>query len=68
MVCFFCGGSAHPSTGCEWSERVIACGACTREFWKWLRAMQHRRWGGVAFYDAAVKFRRSDGLEPASPD
>lgn len=35
--CFFCGGPAHPATGCVYSERVIACYACVVSFWRWFR-------------------------------
>jgi hypothetical protein len=35
--CFFCRGPAHPATGCQYSERVIACRACTVEFWRWFK-------------------------------
>lgn len=42
MTCFFCGGVAHPSTGCQYSERVVACEGCTRDFWRWFRAHQNK--------------------------
>lgn len=35
--CFFCDGPAHPSTGCQYSERVIACHGCTVAFWAWAK-------------------------------
>lgn len=54
MDCFFCGGVVHPATGCQWSARVIACGRCTRDFWRWLKGHTNRKWGGVYFYDCAV--------------
>lgn len=54
MRCFFCKGPAHPATGCQWSESVVACERCTREFWRWFRGMQNRKWGGFFFYDAAA--------------
>ncbi len=63
MTCFFCGDpSAHPSTGCQYAPSVLACYACTVEFWRWFRAAQHNRAlkgrdrrGGVRadFYEAA---------------
>ncbi len=37
MSCFFCNGPAHPATGCQYSERVLACHQCVVDFWKWLR-------------------------------
>jgi hypothetical protein len=37
MTCNFCGGVAHPATGCVYGPRTIACGPCVREFWVWLR-------------------------------
>jgi len=63
MECFCCGGVAHPATGCQYSERVIICGSCTRSFWKWVRGhtSQSKRVGDrdrrpavfVSFYEAA---------------
>lgn len=55
MTCFFCHGPAHPATGCAWSATAIACRRCTVDFWRWFRAMQHRRWGGQSFYEAAAR-------------
>jgi hypothetical protein len=50
MTCFFCDGPAHPATGCQYTERALACWACTVRFWKWFREHQHK-W--PAFYAAA---------------
>jgi hypothetical protein len=41
VTCFFCGGAAHPSTGCEYSATAVACRRCTEEFWAWHRSRQH---------------------------
>jgi hypothetical protein len=38
MKCFFCPGVAHPSTGCQYSENVVACHSCVVEFWKWFKS------------------------------
>lgn len=38
MKCNFCGGVAHPATGCEYGPRTIACRACVMEFWRWVKA------------------------------
>lgn len=38
MKCFFCDDpAAHPATGCQYSERVLACRSCVVEFWRWLK-------------------------------
>lgn len=39
--CFFCGGAAHDTTGCRYSESCLACRRCTESFWSWHRARQH---------------------------
>lgn len=62
--CTFCGGPAHPSTGCVYGPRTIACRACTVRFWAWVREHTNksprRRAGRVAtelsFYEAATLF------------
>ena len=41
MKCLFCGGSAHPSTGHQYTERVISCGPCYRQFLVWYKARLH---------------------------
>ena len=43
MKCFLCDGVAHPSTGAQYTERVVVCESCVREFWAWFRAQQHKR-------------------------
>lgn len=43
MTCFFCGGPAHPATGCQYSDNVVACRQCAVDFWAWFRAQQHKR-------------------------
>jgi hypothetical protein len=65
MKCFFCGDpAAHPATGCQYSEHVLACAACTRAFWAWVRRHtavrprpRHSRHGGPKedFYGAAAR-------------
>lgn len=35
--CFFCGGAAHPATGCQYSETCLACWRCTRLAWRWVK-------------------------------
>ncbi len=65
MNCFFCQGVYHESTGCYYNERVVACGPCARDFFKWLKAHVNR-WANPKrpnFYEAAFKFK-NDG--PAS--
>lgn len=61
MVCFFCGDpAAHPATGCQYSERVLACYACVVRFWAWVRQhMRARR--GVDFYAAATRWTTLEG-------
>ena len=63
MKCFTCGGAAHPASGSQYSESVVICGPCTREFWKWVRRHTSQKWGGSWFYELAVKFKkgRDDG-------
>lgn len=66
--CTFCGGAAHPATGCVYTSRVIACWRCTDEFWAWMkghfatRSRPGRQKGGrlagrlhADFYAAAVR-------------
>jgi len=62
--CACCGGSAHPASGCQYSETTIVCGPCTRAFWSWVRVhtAQKKRVGDrdrkpavfVSFYEAAA--------------
>lgn len=42
--CAACGGAAHPSTGCQYSEDMLVCLRCTRAFWRWLRDHQNKRY------------------------
>jgi len=53
MLCAACKGVAHPSTGCQYSVRVLICRNCVVRFWVWLR--QHTngkgRRKGPNFYD-----------------
>lgn len=50
-LCFFCGGVAHPSTGSQLTERVLACGPCVLHFLGWFRGHVNKRFGGYRFYD-----------------
>jgi hypothetical protein len=52
--CSFCGGAAHPATGCQYSENIISCWRCTKEAWHWVKGWTHRR---ADFYEAAGRKR-----------
>ncbi len=43
MDCNFCEGVAHPATGCQYTENMIACGPCTRRFWAWFEQHSNPR-------------------------
>lgn len=44
MKCFFCDNpAAHPATGCQYSERALACRACVDRFWTWFREQMAKR-------------------------
>jgi hypothetical protein len=51
ITCAACGSPYHEATGHIHSENTVLCGACAKDFSKWLRGMMSRRWGGVRFYD-----------------
>ena len=68
MRCFSCGGPAHPATGCQYTETLIMCGPCTREFWAWMRRHTSRRWGGRYFYEDATRWRAQEPEAPAKPE
>ena len=53
MKCNFCGGAAHPATGCVYGPRTIACYSCTVDFWQWLQKHTNGkgRRKGPCFYD-----------------
>jgi len=59
-TCAFCGGAAHPATGCYYGPRTLVCYSCVVEFWRWFKSQLEgkgmRR--GVSFYLAAGKWRR----------
>lgn len=62
MICNFCGGVAHPSTGCVYGDRTIACYSCVISFWIW--AKQHinkpprnKKWKHINFYECATKWK-----------
>lgn len=48
MICSFCGGAAHPATGCQYSPKIISCWRCTINFWKWLEQRTNARNAWVA--------------------
>lgn len=71
MQCNFCGSpAAHPATGCVYGSSTIACAACVRECWAWVRSHVNKRGRGnknkgafapsVTFYEAAAKYRKED--------
>jgi hypothetical protein len=35
VKCAACKGSAHPDTGCQYTETCLICGPCVRRFWEW---------------------------------
>lgn len=51
--CSVCGGPFHPATGHEFPTGGRWCGPCTRDFVKFLKTQQSRRWGKVHFYEHA---------------
>jgi hypothetical protein len=61
MRCNFCGGAAHPATGCQYTETMIACWRCTLEAWRWIKGHTNRKGRrsrsgvvpAVSFYEAA---------------
>lgn len=55
--CTFCGGAAHPATGCVYGPRTIACRRCTEECWRWVKGHTNRKGkrNGPSFYEAAGK-------------
>ncbi len=72
MKCSFCDNpAAHPATGCQYSETMIACFYCVQETWAWVRnhtrgksaraAKQARDKGHVvpamSFYESAGHMR-----------
>jgi hypothetical protein len=60
MQCSFCPNpAAHPSTGCVYGPRTIACADCTRSFWRWALSHVNRppRKNGADFYAAAGKWK-----------
>lgn len=57
MRCASCHGAAHPASGCQYSERVIVCGPCTRRFWAWVRVHTKPR-KGTDFYGAATRWKQ----------
>lgn len=52
--CSVCQGPFHPATGHEFSESLRWCGPCTRDFIKFLKTQQGRRWGKLPFYEHAT--------------
>lgn len=41
MICFFCKGPAHPSTGHRYSDTCMCCERCYREFLPWFKGRLH---------------------------
>jgi hypothetical protein len=64
--CFFCGGAAHPATGCQYTATVLACGSCTRQAWTWIKGWtnQKGRRRGPAFYDHVNRIAEPIFVEP----
>ena len=64
--CFFCGGAAHPATGCQYTENVIACGPCTRTAWTWVKGFtnQKGRRNGPSFYEHVNRIAPPVHIEP----
>lgn len=63
--CSFCGGPAHPATGCVYGPRTIACRRCTEEFWKWAREhtgkKARRRKARAPEFEPSVTFYEAAG-------
>jgi hypothetical protein len=64
--CFFCGGPAHPATGCQYTATCIACARCTRDFWRWVKGFTNARMArkrgprtAMSFYEAAAHMKGS---------
>lgn len=55
--CAFCGGAAHPATGCQYGPSTIACWRCTIEAWRWVKGHTNGKGlkKGLSFYEAAGK-------------
>jgi hypothetical protein len=58
VKCACCPNTYHPATGglhyVPFTGRYVAfCGVCERDFVKWIKHMQARRWGGKRFYEYA---------------
>lgn len=73
MQCSFCDNpAAHPSTGTQYTQRYIACHACTVRFHAWLLSHVNGKGRGkkamsiatefqpkLSFYEAAALFPSS---------
>jgi len=61
MQCFFCPNpAAHPQTGHQYNENVIACEECATRFWSWFITHNNgkgRRSGDINFYDCVGAIR-----------
>jgi hypothetical protein len=51
MRCSACATPYHEASGHRHSERTQLCGACAREWLRWLKGNLSRRWGGLRFYE-----------------
>lgn len=63
--CFVCKGPFHPATGgVHGPSNTKFCGACERDFVKFVAGHTKRKWGGIPFYKHAVV---PPGTEPPAP-
>lgn len=64
--CSACGAPYHQATGHRWTEKLVLCGACARDWQQWLKAREaamRRVKKGMrsSFIDAALTSIRPDG-------
>jgi hypothetical protein len=52
MNCIICKGPYHKSTGHMWSEEVVLCGRCAKDFCQWLKLRMNHM-------DAKIRDKRS---------
>lgn len=65
MKCSSCQNPYHPSTGHAFTEKIVLCGVCAKEFWTWykarMRSMSHvKKNMKSSFHDNAMKSVRGD--------
>jgi hypothetical protein len=63
MRCSACGTPYHEASGHRHSERTRLCGACARQWLRWLKGNLSRRWGGLRFYEHAA----TSAVKPRTP-